>query len=270
MEIVFGKTRFNRWIVLSVDSNPKFWNCRCDCGTERRVNKKNVKSGQSKSCGCLVHDVMTTHGMSKSRTYMLWNSMWLRVTDSKRYMDRGITICKEWEQFENFLGDMGECPEDKYSLDRIDNDGHYTPENCRWANRSEQQRNKRTTRMLTFQGRTQAASAWAEECGMTLSTLTSRLDRGWTVEKALTTPEGLKRGKWALQTKDRPIEFQGRTQTVEGWAKEFNLNLSTMIQRVWDRWPMERIAATPQGIRGGHRESERKKRQQADGAAVDC
>jgi len=260
MEIEFGKTKFSRWLVLGQDANPKYWFCRCDCGTERRVGKRNLKSGSTRSCGCWDQERKTTHGMSRTKTYQAWQCMKDRVRVNLQYINNKITICNRWTVFENFLADMGVCPPDKYSVDRIDNNKGYRPGNCRWANRSEQQRNKSTTRMLTFDGRTQAASAWAEEKGMSLSTITGRLDRGWSIERTLTTPEGMRRGRGTPQTKDQLIEFQGRTQTLEQWAREFDLNVSTMIERVWSKWSMERIAATPQGRRGGYKKAAERRR----------
>lgn len=248
---------FDRWTVIGLDANRNFVMCRCVCGDERRVNKKNLKSGMSRSCGCLGHERRVTHGMCGTPTYMAWGCMKQRVMHDKRYIDKGIKICDRWlESFENFLEDMGVCPDDKYSVDRIENDKGYYKENCRWASRSEQQRNKTDTRMITFNGKTQAAADWADELGMRVNTIKNRLDRGWSVERTLTEPEGEKRGRGIPQTKYKLISYNGKIQTVEQWAKELNLNLSTMIQRVWDKWSMDRIVATPQGIRGGHKKYE--------------
>ncbi len=254
---------FGRWTVIGGSDKPLMVLCQCSCSakTIREVNKKNLKAGMSRSCSCWDQDRKTSHGMTGTQTYMAWGCMKQRVKNDRRYIENGIVMCERWEKFENFLEDMGVCPEDKYSVDRIDNSKGYEPGNCRWANRSEQQRNKTTNRMVTYDGRTMPASAWAEELGMGLSTLTSRLDNGWTVERTLTTPEGFRRGRGTPQTRDRILEYKGREQTLEEWAKEFELNLSTMIERVWNKWSMERIAATPQGRRGGHKKYEKRKKE---------
>ncbi len=267
MEIKYGVTKFHKWTVLREDVNPKFWFCRCECGTERRVNKKNLKQGLTKSCSCSTQ--ATTHGKSRTRTYRLWQSMLLRVKDRLSYINAGITVCDRWQKFENFLKDMGECPPDKKSLDRHpDRFGNYEPGNCRWASDSEQQRNKTNTRMHTYNGKEQSGIAWAEEYGLTLNCFTSRIDRGWSMERALNTPQGVRRGRGTSQTKDRLIEYKGRQQTLAQWAAEFDLNVSTMVDRVFSGWSMERIEQTPQGSRGGYNKGVERSRQIRQDAAL--
>lgn len=128
-----------------------------------------------------------------SAEYRTWQDMKLRCTakhrkDWKNYGGRGITICERWvESFDNFFADMGKRPSPKHQLDRRDNDGPYSPENCRWATKSEQMRNKRDTHMVTWNGRTQCLQAWANELGIDRDTLHIRLKR-WTVDQAFTTP----------------------------------------------------------------------------------
>ena len=118
------------------------WLCQCDCGKMAEVNLGNLRRGRQTTCGCL----RTTHGMSYTRTYAIWNSMLNRVNieseDHIHYFGRGITCSDDWRVFENFFSDMGECPEGM-SLDRIDVNGNYCKENCRWADGAMQQFNKR-------------------------------------------------------------------------------------------------------------------------------
>lgn len=273
-DVVLGVTEFHRWTVIGFDANPNFWLCRCSCEakTVRRVNKKNLKAHLSKSCGCWDQDRKTAHGMSGTRTYKLWQSMFNRVKNVLSYARKGITICDRWkgpEGFRNFLADMGECPADKRSLDRHPNKrGNYEPGNCRWATNA-QQREKEATKKYEFNGRTQCLFEWADELGVTWSTLWGRLNRGWSVERAFTEPAAGRRGRGSPQTKDKLLEYQGRTQTLAQWAAEFDLNISTMIERVWGRWPMERIASTPQGARGGFNKArERNRLLRADSSLV--
>ena len=102
-----------------------------------------------------------------------------------RYGGRGITVCKRWRKFENFLADMGNRPSSKYSIDRIDNSGNYTRENCKWSTMKEQCRNRRNNRLLTLNGETHCVAEWVDIVGIRSDTIRARLKRGWSVERAL-------------------------------------------------------------------------------------
>lgn len=149
---------------LEGSSYRRVYLCRCDCGAEFEAVGKRLRTGQTKSCGCLQRESFdqfgernakrerthghTTHG-HRSRTYRSWESMRRRclsatAVDYPRYGGRGITVCAEWASFEQFLADMGERPE-RMSLDRIDADGNYEPANCRWADAKTQRRNRSRT-----------------------------------------------------------------------------------------------------------------------------
>lgn len=170
----------------------RFWECRCDCGTITVVQQGAIRSGNTKGCGCRVN--APKHGMSKTPTFSSWVNMKSRCLYEKapnyaEYGGRGITVCDRWlESFENFLADMGVAPP-KHSIERLDVNGNYDPSNCKWATKSEQNNNKRTNHVLTYQGRTQTATQWARELHMSKSVILGRLNRsGWTVEQTLSTP----------------------------------------------------------------------------------
>lgn len=134
------------------------------------------------------------HGYCGTATYSSWINMVNRCRCANvslwktYYIDRGITVCDRWKDFRNFLADMGERPPNT-SLDRIDNSRGYSPENCRWVNRSSQMRNTRANVMLTYAGKTQCLAAWAKDLGFSIHTLHGRLNAyGWSVEDALSTP----------------------------------------------------------------------------------
>lgn len=191
--------RFGRLVVLTSDRTRRgtsAWRCRCDCGNETVVATGNLRNGNTSSCGCLrlerLRDKITTHGMVKTRTYVAWQNMRKRCEDpSNRYWPdyggRGIRVCERWSSFEAFLADMGECP-DGLTIDRIDVDGDYESSNCRWATQQQQQRNKRNTRYLTYQQKTQSLADWADEMGVNYYTLHWRVRRGWSDEQVLRTP----------------------------------------------------------------------------------
>jgi hypothetical protein len=169
------------------------WLCMCACGEESVVNGSNLKSGSTKSCGCQRNKFnRVTHGLSKTAEYRVWRGMLTRCGNPKdhtyhNYGGRGITVCERWLKFKNFSADMGRRPSKDHSIDRINNNGNYEPENCRWATIAEQRSNQRTNTLLTYQGRTQIMKAWASELGILPSTLRERLVRGWTTERALST-----------------------------------------------------------------------------------
>ena len=189
--------RFTRWTVIGYTGKDNrghsLWLARCDCGTERVVHGNHLTNGQSKSCGCLSPRY-TIHGFSKLPEYQAWRHMIRRCEvsnkhDYHRYGGRGIKGCQRWrESFEAFLSDMGKKPSVNHSLDRIDNDKGYSPDNCRWATADEQNNNKSTNRRLTFNGRTLTVAQWAREIGITSIALQGRLHKGWTIEHALTEP----------------------------------------------------------------------------------
>lgn len=173
--------------------NRTFYRVRCKCGKEFDVPAKQLKSGGSKSCGCLRCDTLTRHGETKnrrpSRTYNAWSGMIKRCTNPKaiswkNYGGRGIKVCERWREFRNFFEDMGTCPE-SYSIDRIDNEGHYEPGNCRWATRSQQSRNTRIVGKLEINGITKTTWEWAELCGLKHRTITWRIRNGYSPQQCI-------------------------------------------------------------------------------------
>jgi hypothetical protein len=131
--------------------------------------------------------------LSNSNIYYRWAGIIQRCTNPnnkeyKHYGARGITVCERWLKFENFLKDMGLPPTDKCQIDRIDNDNNYCKENCRWTTPKINSRNRRDNHLVTHNGKTQCIAMWAEEINIKCGTLSMRLKRGWTTERALTVP----------------------------------------------------------------------------------
>lgn len=186
--------RFGLWTAVSRAPNrgpSVYWVCRCQCGNEREVRADGLKNGRSTSCGCRPYELQT-HGRATTPEYKAWTAMHQRCENPNsqrwpQYGARGIRVDERWSTFEAFLSDMGERPSG-HSLERIDNDGPYSPENCRWATSLDQGRNTRRNRVLTFDGRSMTVSAWASELKIDKRTLLARLRLGWSVERALSTP----------------------------------------------------------------------------------
>ncbi len=181
------------------------WLCRCDCGAEPVVESSNLRRGNSTRCRECANKSRSinraTHGHTKGRAptklYYTWQAMMARCYNvkNKRFADyggRGVLVCERWHTFELFAADMGEPPTADHQIDREENDKGYEPSNCRWATRYEQAQNKRNTRTITYDGRTQTISAWAAEIGIKRETLKQRLRKGWSAEEALT-PRDLRR-----------------------------------------------------------------------------
>lgn len=171
-------------------------------------------------------------GRSKRPEYSVWCGMKQRCLNENahhfcHYGGRGITIAPEWvDSFWRFLADIGPRPGKEFTLDRIDNDGNYEPGNCRWVKRKTQNRNSRSNRLLTFNGKTQSMSAWAEEVGISYGTLKSRFRAGWTVERALTY------GHYKRLSADQEKEIKQRAAKGET-PKEISKDYGVSRHTVW-------------------------------------
>lgn len=174
----------------------RLWLFHCECGNETLLNKYRVRSGNTKSCGCLNVARITKHGLSKTPEWWVYNNMKSRVLNPRspvfhHYGGRGITICNRWlgqNGFANFFADMGPRPSPKHSIERVDNEGPYSPDNCVWANKTAQARNTRRNLLVTYNGETKTAGAWEAVIGIKACTIYSRIQRGWSAEEAITTP----------------------------------------------------------------------------------
>lgn len=182
-----GKLKVHRYVL-----------CQCDCGKRIAVRLYSVTSGHTKSCGCFAgikaKAFHTTHGKSRSVEYMLRKNIIQRCYKENyryyyNYGGRGIRVCRRWrESFENFYADMGSRPTPQHTLERINNNGNYTPTNCRWATKREQENNKRTNHYLKCDGIRLTMAEWARKINMPYNTIASRKRYGWSDERIIKCP----------------------------------------------------------------------------------
>ena len=173
------------------------WVCLCDCKTVTSVCRSSLVRGATKSCGCFRREFITKakhiHGLSQTPLHGLWRGMIERCHGSggssfSNYGGRGIQVCDRWRySFLSFLSDMGERPGPEYSIDRINNSGHYSPENCRWVTRLAQSNNRRSNVVITYEGKTMTAAQWSRVTGVKSATICWRIRNGWDPVLAITT-----------------------------------------------------------------------------------
>lgn len=187
--------RFGKLVVIGIDGPMKNgrWlaTVRCDCGTTKSISSANLYHGKRAtiSCGC---SKKALRGGIHRPTYMTWLNMMDRCYDPTarvyhRYGGRGIAVCESWHSARNFVRDMGERPP-RLTLGRINNDGNYELDNCRWETQAEQCLNRCTTRLITANGKTLPLALWIEISGLGGSTILGRLKRGWSEQDAVTLP----------------------------------------------------------------------------------
>lgn len=198
--------KFGRLTVVELDKFNKrsgvYWVCECDCGNINTVRSDSLTSGNTKSCGCLASEQRiingksnAKHGMKGSKIYNSWQAIKKRCYNKKyenynRYGGRGIKVCDEW--LNDFVSFYNWSIENGYkedlTIDRIDNNGNYEPNNCRWVTTKIQNRNTSQNIIITFNNKTQCLTDWAKDLGMNRAVLNYRIKKGWSIEKAFTEP----------------------------------------------------------------------------------
>lgn len=195
--------KFGRLLVIKMVERDKHhyvrWLCRCDCGNEKIALGNNLIRGLTLSCGCLRKEQCAlngrknlVHGKHDTRIYRIWRNMKDRCSNPhnigyKNYGGRGIKVCNEWKKFEPFYQwTINNGYADDLTLDRIDVNGNYCPENCRWATDIEQHNNTRANKFITAFGITLTLEQWSRKTNISPTTISRRIQRGWTTEEALT------------------------------------------------------------------------------------
>lgn len=181
----FTGRKYGRLTVINMSHKDKkgkyYWNCICECGNTAVVVGAHLKSGNTKSCGCLFREFRKKHGGDGTKLYSVWKNMRYRCRcKTAPYYDdyggRGIDICKEWGKYNAFREwAVHNGYREGLTIDRIDNDDGYNPSNCQWVTIKEQSRNKRTTRLVTINGKTLCLTDWAKLLGISKNTLRYRL-----------------------------------------------------------------------------------------------
>jgi hypothetical protein len=196
--------KFGRLAIVeetpSVKKQRRF-TCICDCGRQKNVRLHDLLAAKIRSCGCLHNEGnSTTHGLSRVRgkitkLYQVWGKMRERClnpnnNDFAYYGGRGITVCPEWMNFQDFHAWAAATGyREELTIERLDNNKGYSPNNCKWATRKEQSNNKRNNILITFKGHTKTLRQWADHIGVPISRLKSRYKLGWSPEELLTIPK---------------------------------------------------------------------------------
>lgn len=215
------------------------WLCKCECGNEKIVAKTALVKNETRSCGCLKGE---NHKMSDTRLYEIWCGIKRRCKDSSRkdyeiYGGRGIEVCEEWDKsfnkFYNWAIKNGY--DDTLTIERIDVNGDYTPQNCTWATKKEQANNKRNNILLTYDNKTQTISQWANELNINETTLRNRIQRGWPECKVFE----------KASTRTHQISFNGETKSLRQWAIHTGISYSTLQNRIYKfGWSIEKALTT--------------------------
>jgi len=183
-----GKT-FGRLTVLRYvkrENGHHYWECKCTCGGTKLVIANNLQRGLTQSCGCLHTESITKHGCSKLPGYSSWKAMHCRCGKQRGY--KHIKICARWDSVKNFLHDMGPPPSTNHTIDRIDNSGNYTPKNCRWATKQQQQNNTKRNIHLTYRGETHTMAEWSSKMKWPRRIIQYRHKAGWSTKRIFETP----------------------------------------------------------------------------------
>lgn len=253
--------RFGRYTVLyryheNDPFNKPLWVCKCDCGNEKVVGGENLRSGQSLSCGCYNREKAaeraTKHGGAKAheRLYSIWTNMRKRCNNPKDpaynyYGGKGVCICDAWSEymaFKEWALENGYT--DNLTIDRIDPDGDYSPENCRWVDMKTQANNKTDNHYVDIGGTVYTIQQWSEIYGIDSRVVNSRINIGWDVVEAIQTPN---------HQNKRLITYNGITKSIKEWAECIGMNYSTLRGRLNNyNVPFEEAISQPV-IKGGHK-----------------
>lgn len=246
--------RFGRLQVISfcgfTNAKKAKWLCKCDCGNYREVIGVNLRNGNTKSCGCYCSEKIiernTKHGFEGTKICMLYRNMKSRCSNKnnkayKYYGGRGIKVCEEWSNKENGLKNFVEwayshgydekTERGKCTLDRIDVNGDYCPENCRWVDLFEQANNKTNNVIIEYMGEKDTVQNWCKRLNVSAAMVRHRIERGWSEERLFDKP------------KINPvfITYHGETKTIREWSEITGIKCETIRSRLQSNWDIENL-----------------------------
>lgn len=246
--------KFGKLLILTDNERKNntsnlYCRCLCDCGNEKLIRKSCILNGNTKSCGCLAKDAHKNresyHGDSDTTEYTTYTCMKYRCYNPKNhaykdYGGRGITVCDRWmgkNGYKNFISDMGYKNNPELTLERIDNEKGYSPENCIWATRKAQATNRRTTTKYKYLGKELTLNEWSKSTGIHKSTLYYRVIMlKWSIKKAIETPI----------FKPKTFLYKNNMLTLREIAIEENIDFNLLSTRVLTlNWNLNRAIETP-------------------------
>ena len=222
--------------------------CKCECGNTVIVRGHHLRNGHTKSCGCAIQIASTKHGLRNTRIYSEYRGMISRCYNSnnsnyKNYGGRGITICDEWLNKEDgvikfYIWSISNGYRDNLTIDRIDYNGNYCPENCRWVDWETQANNRRNNVLLTLNGVTNTAAIWSKITGISIATILKRKKLEWSDELTLITPENNYIKKYT--------HSNGKCMTITEWANETGLDRNLIYDRIHKLgWSIDKAISEP-------------------------
>lgn len=243
--------KFGRLVVLRREGSDKHqkstWFCECECGNTKVVSRQCLKIGKTKSCGCLDKEHReafvrqnTKHGKTDTVEFYTWKRLFQRCYNKNSeyyylYGGKGIGVCDRWNpkkggSFQNFYDDMGLRPKDLTSIERIDSNKNYSPENCRWANYKEQSRNTSQNNKLTINGETKVLSDWVKVSPVTKGTIVHRINKlGWDNHSAVFTSPSNNKGR-----KPKIIQYKNNPYTIPELCRKYKIP-ETTFRRWYNR-----------------------------------
>lgn len=226
----------------------KLWLCKCDCGNETIISGDCLRRGGALSCGCkkgeLISKAKTKHGLVKTRLYRIWSDIKSRCYNRnevayKWYGARGISMCNEWlnDVAAFYTWAVKNGYHEGLTIDRIDNDGDYSPQNCRWVDMLTQCQNRRNNCYYTYNGNAHTIREWSLITGLSYRTIYTRIHKfKWDIERTLTTPKIQCRDK----SNSRVITYKGKSLCIAEWARELGIKDSTLRERLRHGWDIKK------------------------------